>query len=162
MDHNVDRRQKTNYWYFDDVNKILNYLLLQTVLNAIRRPACLAILAVSHITMVILVTLRVVFLHKGNPHGTSHVQKHGNTLHKRNLWINRSGHDSIGNNLGDGGIPHDDSNQTGMQNMDDGTMSSCSTVVLLVPPNIGGAYQKFQNYISSFYFSSSLFFSKLH
>ena len=38
-------------------------MLLYTVLNAIWGPACLIILDVSLITMVVVVTLQVVFLH---------------------------------------------------------------------------------------------------
>ena len=62
-------------------------------------------------------------------------EKHGNKVHKRNLRTNCSLHDSIGNNLGDGSIPYGDIHRAGMQNMDDGTMNSCSTVMLLGPPN---------------------------
>ena len=72
---------------------------------------------------------------QGNPCGISHVRKYGNEVHKRNLRTKCSSHNSIGNNLGDGDIPHGNSHQTGMQNMDDGTMSSCSTIILLGPPN---------------------------
>ena len=61
---NIDRQQKKRYWYSVDVNKLLNYILLQTVLNVIRGPACLTMLAKSLIMMVVVVTLRVLFLHK--------------------------------------------------------------------------------------------------
>ena len=54
----------THYCYFIDVNKLLNYVLLHTVLNAIHGPVCLTILAKSLITMIVVVTLQVVFLHK--------------------------------------------------------------------------------------------------
>ena len=64
MYHNVDGRQQTHYCYFIGVNKLLNYLLLHTVLNAIRGLACLTMLAKSLIKIVVVVTLRVVFLHK--------------------------------------------------------------------------------------------------
>ena len=64
MAHNVDGQQKTNYWYFVGVNKLLNYLLLHTVIHEIRVLTCLTMLAVSDITMVVVVTLQVVFLHK--------------------------------------------------------------------------------------------------
>ena len=64
MYHNVDGRQRTHYSYFVNVNKLLNYLLLYTVLNAIRVLVCLTMLAESLITMVVVVTLQVVFLHK--------------------------------------------------------------------------------------------------
>ena len=62
MYHNVDRRQRTHYWYFVIVNKLLNYMLLHTVLNTIGGLVYLTMLAKSLITMVV-VTLQVVFLH---------------------------------------------------------------------------------------------------
>ena len=64
MAHNVDGRQKTHYWYFINVNKLLNYILLQTVLNMIQGLAYLMMLAVSLIKMVVVVTIQSVFLHK--------------------------------------------------------------------------------------------------
>ena len=64
MYHNVNGRQKAHYWYFVDVNKLLSYLFLHTVLNAIWGLSYLTILADSLITMVVVVTLRVVFHHK--------------------------------------------------------------------------------------------------
>ena len=67
---------------------------------------------------------------QGNPCGISHVREHGNKVQESNLRTNPSGHDSIGNNLQCGGIPHGDSHPTGMQNMEDGTMNHCS-----VPPS---------------------------
>ena len=70
-----------------------------------------------------------------NPRGISHVREHDNKVQESNLRTNRSGHDSIVNNLTDGGMPHSDSRLTGMQNMDDSTMSSCSTFISLGPPN---------------------------
>ena len=41
----------------------MNYLLLHTVLNAIRGPAYPTMLAKSLITMVVVVTLRVICIH---------------------------------------------------------------------------------------------------
>ena len=64
MAHIADGQQKTHYWYFIDINKLLNYMLFHTVLNAILGPACLTMLAVSLITMVVVVALQVMFLHK--------------------------------------------------------------------------------------------------
>ena len=56
---------------------------------------------------------------------------HNNKVQEISLRTNTSNHDSIGNKLQCGGIPHGDIHPTGMQNMEDGTMSSCSTVISL-------------------------------
>ena len=66
-----------------------------------------------------------VFSH-GNPHGISHVRKHSNKVQERNLRTNRSGYDSIGNNITDGGITHGNRHRTGMQNMNNGTTNHYS------------------------------------
>ena len=57
MAHNVNGKQQTHYWYFIHVKNLLNYLLLHAVLNVIQGPACLTILAVSLITMVVVITI---------------------------------------------------------------------------------------------------------
>ena len=67
---------------------------------------------------------------QGNTRGISHAREHGNKVQESNLRINPSGHDSIGNNLQCGGIPHGASHPIYMQNMEDGTMNHCS-----VPPS---------------------------
>ena len=72
---------------------------------------------------------------QGNPRRNSHVREHDNVVQESNLQTKPSDHNSIGNNLADGGISNGDSHPTGIQNMEDETMSSCSTVMLLGPPN---------------------------
>jgi len=47
-----------------------------------------------------------------NPCGIIHVQKHDNRVLESNIWTNRSGHNSIGSSLGDGGIHHGHSPRT--------------------------------------------------
>ena len=64
MYHNFDGQQQTHYCYFVDVNNLLNDILLHTVINAIRGLAYLTMLAEYLITMVVVVTLGVMFLHK--------------------------------------------------------------------------------------------------
>ena len=59
---------------------------------------------------------------QGNPRRISHVQEHDNEVQENNLRTKPSGHDSIGNNLQCGGIPHGDRHPTGMHNMEYGTM----------------------------------------
>ena len=51
---------------------------------------------------------------QGNPRGIIHVQEHDNKVQESNLRTNPSGHDSIGNNLQRGVIPHGDSHPTGI------------------------------------------------
>ena len=63
MAHNVDQHKKTHYSYFVIVNKLLNCIFLHTLINAIWGPAFLTMLAVPLITMVVVVTLQVVFRH---------------------------------------------------------------------------------------------------
>ena len=66
---------------------------------------------------------------QGNTRRIIHVREYGNEVQERSLWTNCSGHESTSNNLFDGGISHGDSQQIGMQNMEDGTMSICSTAM---------------------------------
>ena len=67
---------------------------------------------------------------QGNSLGVSHVREYSNRVQEINFRTNHSSHDSVGNDLQCGGIPHGDSHPIGMQNMEDGTMNYCS-----VPPS---------------------------
>ena len=71
---------------------------------------------------------------QGNPRRTSYVRNHDNKVYESNLRTNLSGHDSIRNKITCGCIPHGDSHPTGMHNMEDGTMISCSTGMPLERP----------------------------
>ena len=83
--------------------------------------------------MSVVVTLRVVFLHTAILVELAMLE-HDNEVQESNLCTNLSGHDSIVNNLACDGMPHGDSHPPGMQNMEDGTMSSCSNGMSLGPP----------------------------
>ena len=111
---NVVGQQQTHYWCFVGVNTLLNYLLLHTVLSDTRGLACLPMVAVSLIIMVVVVTLQVLFLRKVILAELAMCEHTVTKLRESNLRTNPSGHDSIGNNLQCGGIPHGDSHPIGM------------------------------------------------
>ena len=87
MAHNVDQRQKTHDCYFVDINKLLNYLLLHTVFNAILGLVCLTMSAKSLIPMIVVVTQSCVSAQE-NPYGISHVREHGNKVQESSLRTN--------------------------------------------------------------------------
>ena len=90
---------------------------------------------------------------QGNPRGISHVREHGNKVQESNLRTNPSGHDSIGNNLQCGGIPHSDSHPTAIQSMEHGTMNSFRTGMSLSRPKT--THKILENYNHDYSHSTS-------